>query len=215
MIKNNKGMTLVEIIVGVTLISVILIFLISVLITVRNEDERSRITSTLLMNQANITKEIENDFIDLGLVEIASCNDGATLPDHKDTVLSIIPASSSLRTGVGHCLKLIYNSLNTPENVGYLLYYSYGYSDTETVNVVGYRRGSKRYLRETPLLYDDFGTYKQNCGTNFCSLRIDLPILNEDGEDFGLHLSYVYSKDINFQITNLTNDTKYHFKLQN
>ncbi len=214
MIKNNKGMTLVEIIVGVTLISIILIFLISVLITVRNEDERSRITSTLLMNQANIIKEIENDFIDLGLVGIASCNDGATMPDRKDTVLSVIPASSSLRNGEGHCLKLIYDSLNTSENIGYLLYYSYGYSDTEQVNIVGYRRGSKRYLRETPFLYEGYGTYKQNCGTDHCSLRIDLPVLNEDGEDFGIHLSYVYKKNINFQITNLTNDTKYHFQVQ-
>ncbi|MDD2505316.1 MAG: hypothetical protein PHF21_03480, partial [Bacilli bacterium] len=97
---NNKGMTIVEIIISVTLVSIVLILLLSVLITVRGEDERGKATSDLLMNQALITKEIENDFINLDLIGIATCNDGITLPDRLDTVYKVIPASSSLRTSL-------------------------------------------------------------------------------------------------------------------
>ena len=216
MMKNNKGMTIVEIIVSITLISIILILLISVLITVRNEDEKGKVTSTLLMNQAIITKEIETDFIELGLIGLASCNDGATRPDRKDTVLSVIPASSSLRTtGEGNCLKLIFDSTKTSDNIGYLLSYSYGFSATDQINVVGYRRGNKKVLRETTSLYNGYGTFKSSCGSESCATRIDLPILNEEGEDYGLHLSYIYKKNINFTITGLTDDTKYRFKIQN
>ncbi|MDD2504663.1 MAG: hypothetical protein PHF21_00115, partial [Bacilli bacterium] len=80
--------------------------------------------------------------------------------------------------------------------------------------VVGYRRGEVRILRETPYLYNDFATYSNSCGPNTCALKIDLPVLNENGEDFGIHLSYVYSKNINFSINGLTNDLKYHFKIE-
>lgn len=211
---NNKGISIVEIIISVTLISIVIILLFSVLITVRNEDERGKITSNLLMNQALITKEIETDFINLGLIGIASCNDGAALPDRKDTVLKILPASSSLRTRTGNCLKLIYDPAKTEENIGYILFYSYGFSDTQQINVVGYSRGNTRVLRETPHLVDEAGTYTNTCAANNCALKIDLPVYNDDGEDFGLHLSYVYKTDLNFTITGLINDSKYRFKVQ-
>ncbi|MFA6777572.1 MAG: hypothetical protein WCR80_03915, partial [Bacilli bacterium] len=70
MIKNTKGITIVEIIVSVTLVSIVLILLLSIFITVRNEDERNKISSNLLMNQVLIAREIESDFLDLGLIEI-------------------------------------------------------------------------------------------------------------------------------------------------
>lgn len=215
MIKNNKGITIVEIIISVTLISIVMILLFTVLITVRDEDERGKVVSNLLINQALIVKEIENDFIELGLIGIASCNDGEFYLDKKDTVLNIIPSSSSLRTSAkGNCLKLIYNSAKTEDNIGYLLYYSYGFSATEQTTIVGYRRGDVRVLRETPILHDTFGTYLNNCASTHCSLKIDLPILNEYGEDFGINLSYIYKNDASFSITGLTNDTKYRFKIE-
>lgn len=216
MIKNNKGMSLVEIIVSVTLISMVIILLLSVLITVRNEDERGKVLSTLLMNQAVITKELEADFINLGLIGVASCDDGATRPDRKDTVLSVIPASASLRTlAKGNCLKLIFNPSSTSENTGYLLSYSYGFSDTEQINVVGYRRGDKKVLRETSNLFEGFGTLKNSCVSTSCTLRIDLPVLSDEGDDYGIHLSYLYKSSINFTVTGLTNDIKYRFKIDN
>ncbi len=215
MINNNRGVSLVEIIVSVTLISVVLVLLLTVFITVRNEDEVGKSISNLLINQANITREIETDFIELGLIEIASCNDGATMQDGKDTVLSVVPASASLRIlGGGNCLKLIFDKTKTDDNIGYLLFYSYGFSNKELLNVVGYRRGEKRVLRETPVLYDGFGTYNNLCYLDTCTLRIDLPVLSDEGDDYGIHLSYLYNTNIGFKITGLSNDTKYRFKVE-
>lgn len=212
--RNNKGLTIVEIIISVTLISIVLILILNVLITIRDEDAKGEVTSNLLMNQALITKEIESDFVNLGLVGIESCNDSAL--NGEDSVTSIIPSSSSLRLEAkGNCIKFIYNSAKTDNNIGYLLYYSYGFSSTEKINIIGYRRGDVKVLRETPFLTDNVGIYKNSCVNNSCALKIDLPIYNEDGTDYGIHLSYIYKNNTGFIIKGLTNDTKYRFKENN
>lgn len=212
MIKNNKGITIVEIIVSVTLISIVLILLISVFITVRNEDETNKVSSNLLMNQVVITREIESDFIDLGLIEIASCADGGT---GSDTVLSVIPVSSSItKEAQGYCLKLIYNPSKTKDNVGYLLQYSYGFSTTEQINVVGYVRGDKKILREIPVLSDENGFVKNDCGDKVCAVSINIPVMSEE-EDYGVNLSYIFNKDIGFKFTDLELPNNYRFKIDN
>ncbi len=59
--KNNKGMTLIEIIISIVLISIVLIFIFALLINVRNINEESTINTTYLMNKALVIKDIEED----------------------------------------------------------------------------------------------------------------------------------------------------------
>ncbi|MDD2208304.1 MAG: hypothetical protein PHU45_02995 [Bacilli bacterium] len=213
MIKNNKGITIVEIIVSVTLISIVLILLLSVFITVRNEDERNKVSSNLLMNQVLITKEIETDFIELGLIEIASCKDGGA---GSDSVLSVIPVSSSItKEAKGHCLKLVYNPSKSKDNVGYLLQYSYGFSTTEQISVAGYIRGDKKILREIPILTEEKGLVKNECGDKACAVSINMPVISEEEEDYGVNLSYIFDKDIGFKFTNLELSNNYRFEIDN
>lgn len=58
--KNKKGMTLVELIVSVVLVSVIIIFLFRMLIDLRNEENKSNSKPTYKITQTVINKNIQN-----------------------------------------------------------------------------------------------------------------------------------------------------------
>lgn len=58
---NKKGMTLVEIIISIVLISIVLIFLFSLLVNVRDINSSSEVNTTYLINKALILKNIEED----------------------------------------------------------------------------------------------------------------------------------------------------------
>ena len=191
--RNNRGISLVEIIVSVSLIGVVLLFLFSMLITVRSEDAESREQANMLINQALIIKEIETDFIELELMAVTSCHDRSTL-GAIDTVRSnlIIPTIAFSATYLENinCLKLLYNPSKTDSPVGYLLYYSYLSGSKET-NLVGYKRGTKRVLREVPYRSGKRGIVQRRCAGGICALTIELPVLNLDADDYGINLSYV------------------------
>jgi len=72
---NNKGITLVEIIVSVALISIVLIFLFSLLIQVNNENADNEVKSSYLVNQSTFIKQIEEDFLDYKLLYGENCDD--------------------------------------------------------------------------------------------------------------------------------------------
>ena len=202
---NNKGLTIVEIIIAVTLIAIVLLFLFSVLITVRNQDAASRQLANMLINQAILTKEVETDFIDYELIGIRTCADATVAPttpgpNGNDSVWSVLTSTQdvSLRLSEpkGNCLKLIYNPAKTLDNVGYLMYYSYTYQringNPTTVYVIGYVRGEKRIAREVPLPSSDNGTVTRTCNSSgtYCAFRIFLPVYDKQGEDFSIDLSY-------------------------
>lgn len=58
---NKKGMTLVEIIISIALISIVLIFLFSLLVDVKDMNDEASINSDYLINKALILKNIEED----------------------------------------------------------------------------------------------------------------------------------------------------------
>jgi len=73
---NKKGMTLVEIIISVALLSVVLGFLFKVLLDVKYESDDSGFAITNQINRAEITKEIQNDLIESGGASAVSVNSG-------------------------------------------------------------------------------------------------------------------------------------------
>lgn len=200
---NTKGISLVEIIISITLISIIIVFILSVLINIRSEDQESKELSQLKLNQALITKEIHTDFIERELIGIESCEDGVTRED--DSVRSYIKTSNNSLTtsGTSYCIKLIYNPAKGEDNIGYLLYYSYLYKEgTEKVIVTGYRRGDKSVIRETQTAIDssNYGNANINCSlnnSNLCIITLNMPILAKNGDDYGINLSYISEKGFN------------------
>ena len=74
---NNKGITLIEIIISIVLISIVLIYLFSLLVAVNDINEESDINSTYLVNKALIIKNIEEDLSNVTSdkdLEISACN---------------------------------------------------------------------------------------------------------------------------------------------
>lgn len=180
---NKKGMTLIEIIISITLISIIIVFLLSIFITIRNENNSSKVVSDLLINQALITKEIETDFIELRLNAITDCE---PINDLKNNYI----IHKSVVAGGYKCLKFTFSASS---DVGYLLYYTYQIpEETDPVNVVGYRRGTKSTVRKTNQTPSG-GTVSYKCTGGVCPVIINLPVYSEDGDDYGIHLSYIYN----------------------
>lgn len=183
---NNKGMTLVEIIISVTLVSIVLVFLFNVMITVKNENNASQSQSKLLINQALIIKAAETDFKDNELICVDYCS--------GDDVTSITPKNGLTENTFTKCLKFTFNPSKTTDP-GYLFYYQYTYNTDVKLNVVGYRRGENKTVRETEIApSNENGTVTKSCNNNICSLIINLPIKGEDDNDYGINLSYIYNE---------------------
>lgn len=184
---NNKGMTLVEVIICITLISIVAVFLFNILASVNKQNKKSQNQSTLLINQALIIQAIETDFIDYQLENISKCLD--------NEIESIVPDSADKSTL--HCIKLTYNSALTSENNGYLLFYNYEYSKNQFINVVGYIRGDTKVIRQTSVtpIIDENQKIKAvtGCNDSICFLKINLPLL-VNNQDYGINLSYTYNE---------------------
>jgi len=82
---NNKGMTLVELIISVALLSVVLGFLFKVLLDVKYESDDAGFAIASQVNRAEIIKEIQNDLIDAnGINNFYIDNDKHKLSLHFD-----------------------------------------------------------------------------------------------------------------------------------
>ena len=76
---NNKGITLVELMVSMVLISIVMVFIFALLLNMKNEDYLSSAKSEDSLNRSEIIHLIENDFINYNLSSVAqtSCPSGA------------------------------------------------------------------------------------------------------------------------------------------
>lgn len=70
---NKKGMTLVEIIISIALISIVLVFLFSLLVDVKDMNDEASINSDYLINKALILKNIEEDLDKENSVTLNTC----------------------------------------------------------------------------------------------------------------------------------------------
>jgi len=209
--KNNKGMTIVEIIVSISLISIILVFLLNLLITVKNYSDKTQSASELLINQAIITREIENDFLNYKLIGVSACTDSDF---EKQGIYRPVPLGA--KTDSIYCLKLTYDNSDISDNVGYLVEFNYNYSDSTYKSVVGYRRGTNQVLRESLIVMDPVnypGTVVSSCSTvtnDKCSLKITLPVMGNDANNYDIELTYIYTYN-EFTYSKVTN--KYGFTI--
>ena len=194
---NKKGVTIVEIIISIALISMVLIFLVSMLIRVNDMNKNSEVNSTYLISKALVIKNIEDDLKDVTSVTVSNCS----ISDFN---------SSHDNTKPWFCVKFNYEGVSTP---GYLAIY---YSNKKTVYlddedddgnlitqegtyVISYYHGSPTIERTLP----DFEKYNIT-GTSFKYLnnvslgsdvsngfyKLEIPIIGCDGKDYSIIISY-------------------------
>ncbi len=226
---NKKGMTLVELITSLVLISLVLIFMLNLLATVQNYSVQNQTKSDLLINQAVIVKAIEKDINELGLVGVSICTPEDFEKERKYSVLPACPSNNPscyrdeeyMKNLNLYCLKLTFNNDDLDDNEGFLLQYTYDYSDKinddgeheiSKKNVVGYKRGNNQNIRESSISMNPNnykGTVTSSCKdkvSSNCSLKITMPILDEDGNNYDIVATYIYSSD-NFVINSTTDDS--------
>lgn len=203
---NNKGITLIEIIISIVLISIVLIFLFSLLVTVNDINYESEVNSTYLINKSLILKNIEEDFSKAEGIVVENCRTIKELYNGYPTD-STEPnyATYFLNNGViynkfkaNRCLKFTYDwedDSSTEPAEGYLGIYYY---KTKSDYVISYIRGNTKATRTLPEFeknnVKDNGNFKKTWDIKFDDSYkfklINIPIIGSDGKDYSLNISY-------------------------
>lgn len=192
---NNKGVTLVEIIISIVLISIVLVFLFVMLIQVNNETEENEVRASYLIDQASYIKQIEEDFLDYKLKQI------------RKLCPSLIDGLAINKK----CLRFTYDNIDSASGDdinSYLFLYERDKPDGEKETVLSYYRDENdaNNFRQTIVL-EDFNwddnsasaiinnnteTVLLNINGNNCSqtYSASLPLIGPDGNDYSINLSY-------------------------
>lgn len=216
---NKKGMTLVEIIISIALISIVLVFLFSLLVDVKDMNDEASINSDYLINKALILKNIEED-LDKATTElkINTCN--------IHTFYTNYPAEEAFESGIpeyfikededineNKALNTVKKrlareciSFDFGDSKAYLGIYYY---KNKNSYVISYIHGDTKATRLLPEFekynVDDSGNIKSefeikysnsNGATNEKILnknifhKIEIPIIGSDGKDYSILISY-------------------------
>lgn len=198
---NKKGLTLVEIIVSIGLISIVMVFLFQIIMTIKKANDRQNEKTDVLIAISIIIREVEKDLNSFGLDETnqpAECKF-----DNKDNN-NIVPNNA---TNI-QCIKIIYDSKNVKNNEGYILYYT-----NNDKHFLAYKRGkgnvvetqTVREISVAPLKNFDLSSAISNKKSdNGYSLNIKIPIKNNYNIDANLVINY--AKSINNKVTIINKD---------
>lgn len=189
---DNKGVTIVEILLSVSIIGIVMVFFFSVLTSIKEEDTKSASNSLYLANQSTLIEAVNEDIINYGLTEVANCEYTNFM-----NVSSLFDTNSKI-----FCTKFTYDNNKISDNIGYLLIYNEAEDTTPNSKknwTITYQRGEFRGNKtETPAnwlsmkkitrRYDEkFVTNdlkilaKRNNGENSNIMSIIIPI--RDGAD--------------------------------
>ena len=182
---NKKGFTLVEIIVSISLISIVVLFLFQIIITIKNLNDNEVNKTNNQMAVAIITREVEKDLNSFGLEQ-----DPSTTCDTTQT--NIIPSSAeSIK-----CIKLTYQGINVKNNEGYIIYYK---NKNSNKYFLAYKRG-KGNIIETQTVREVNVTESTNveisinkeASDGMQSIKLILPIRNNK-DKYDLVINYFES----------------------
>ena len=130
--KNNSGMTIVEVLVSVVIISLVMSLLFTLLIQVQKANTAVTEKSSLLISQAVVTKAIEADMIEIGVHSVSLCE-----PEDFNMGNSLIDKSAGYV-----CVKLEYNLSYDVSDLGYILVYKQNKEKYDNPSwVIKYERG--------------------------------------------------------------------------
>ncbi len=116
MTRKQNGMTIVEVLISVLLISIVIALLFNMLIQIKSEDADNTIQSNFLLSQAIFTKAIEEDAVNYGVSKVSSCN-------LTDANISVELLNSAYANDF-KCIKLNFAADYTDDNIGFILVYN-------------------------------------------------------------------------------------------
>ena len=210
--KNNKGMTLVEIIISIALISIVLLFLFMLLVTVNDINTESEVNSNYLINKSLILKNIEDELSNASSITLSTCdvkndifNNYGVSPSPYFTYEGESIPQDKLKAN--KCIKISYNDGSEIAKIG-VYYYK-----NKNSYVISYIHGTVKATRLLPDFekYNVTGTDLKNdfqikignssankCGSNLsgCSnasnvfSTITIPIIGPDEKDYSIIISY-------------------------
>lgn len=191
--KNNKGFSILELIVSFTLTMVIVVILFEIIVAMKDVYEKS-VTKTELINKQNIfTDLIYNDINSYGLSALTACGNNCIQFSYGNgTVKNLVWAFDNVSTN--------------QENTQYV-------SAFQTLQYGDYKADLIKNSSFDPDLISNDSNNNQFQGLKICSdsnysstnvdsyVSISLPIYNTmfKDEDFGLNIIYTY---INGQVSN-------------
>ena len=211
---NNKGITLTEIIISIALISIVLVFLASLLITVNDINNESQVNSTYLINKSLILKNIESDLTNAKELEITECTyDSGKQPanaiysnygdDTEDKNNNKISYFTNDNQKANFCYEFKYKKDNGGTLVDKTSYLGIYYYKKRNSYVISYINDDVKVTKELA----DFE--KNNVeGTGFKNeirwkpsipepntaitgfFTMEIPIRGDDGKDYSIIISY-------------------------
>lgn len=197
---NNNGITLTEIIISIALISIVLIFLFSLLVTVNDINDESEVNSTYLINKSLILKNIESDLTKATSIEIKNCTPksagGTIISSFYEAYDGYINTITDNKLRAKECKEIVFDG--DSNNKAYLAIY---YHNNKSKYVISYIHGDIKATRELPkfekynVTINAHGNpqlknweIKGNFNNGFATLKI--PIIGSDGKDYSIIISY-------------------------
>lgn len=139
--KNNKGMTLVEIIISIALISIVLLFLFMLLVSVNDINQESEVNSTYLVNKSLILKNVEEDLSNTKSIKLSTCDIKDFYTKYDDYLADLDDNEKA-----NQCIKLTYIN-DTGSSDAYIGLYYY---QNKSEYVISYIHGNVKATRLLP-----------------------------------------------------------------
>ena len=139
-IMNSKGMTIVEVLVSVIIISLIMGVLFTLLLQVQKINSDSSEKSSVMLAQNVITKAIERDMIEIGVKSISSC-EFEEFNFNENVIDSYYDRDEDKTKYNYECIRIEYNQSYDISDVGYLMVYKQSSSQDDPAWVMRYGRG--------------------------------------------------------------------------
>ena len=202
-ILNSKGMTIVEIILAIGLVSIVMVQVLNLLVDLKNEQVLGESKTKDLSNRSIIMKRVETDFINNTITSINDCPSLSAQINDKNVYK------------MKSCVKVIYNNvaakpyfiITAQNNDNNYDYFIYGYAETSSANTPtvfeawrfesgSYPGNGSASACQFQLLYYSCGT---TCNSNYFMLKYPA-LLSESVSNttlnFDLEFIYYFRKPI-------------------
>ena len=211
---NKKGLTLVEIIVSIGLISIVMVFLFQIIMTIKKANDRQNEKTDVLITTTIITREVEKDLESFGLAKDENNNlpiqpqkcDITDINNTENTRNNIVPNTAENIK----CLKITYDDLKVKNNEGYILYYENNDNKNNDKYFLAYKRGKGNVIetqtvREISIppkndFVSEIKNYDESQGKGY-SLNIKM-IIQNDNIKSDLNINYAVSVSHKISIIN-------------
>lgn len=222
---NNKGITLIEIIISIVLVSIVLIFLFTLLISVKDMNTESEVNSTYLINKALILKNIEEDLgKETEKITLQNCNIHDFYTSYPEPININVGNSYYMQESTDtvemkkkrlaqECIKFHFQSTNDD---AYLGIYYYKNKNSYVISYIHKNTKTTRFLPEFEKYnVDDDGNIRDNFKIKYSNMnnttsqpvngnieltkdifhKITIPIIGNDDKDYSIIISYYESSN--------------------